>query len=177
MNGLIEKSVTISIEQYQEKWQNMEHGIKCFVIVTVISLILTYIFYVTFQNNKDLIIGIIFITQSLISFISAVSLIVMTILSIIFLTCMIPNSTKIRTNTSLINIKEHMEIHDDKLTINSLPENYYYKNRALDRTKPHDFCNNNFYRENNPKLIDNTGQEYEITQKELDELKKIKERV
>ena len=96
----------------------------------------------------------------------------MIILSIIFLIRITHNSTKIITDISLIDIKEYIEIHDDKLTINSLPENYYYINRALDRTKPHDFKINNLYRENNPKLIDNTGQEYEITQKELDELKK-----
>lgn len=172
MNGLIQKSITISTEQYQERLQNMEHGIKCFVLITVISLILTYIFYISFKKNKDLIIKVIFITQSISTFISTVALIAMIILSIMFLIHTTPNSTKIRTDISLIDIKENIEIHDDKLTINSLPENYYYINRVLDRTKPHDFKINNFYRENSPKVIDNTGQEYEITQQELEELKR-----
>ena len=52
MNDLIQKSITISTEQYQERLQNMEHSIKCFVIITLISLILTYIFYNSFKKIK-----------------------------------------------------------------------------------------------------------------------------
>ena len=51
MNDLIEKSVTINVDKYQETWQTMEHGIKCFVIITIISLILTYIFYISLKKK------------------------------------------------------------------------------------------------------------------------------
>ena len=42
----------------------------------------------------------------------------------------------------------------------------------LDRTEPHDFKIDDFYKEKNVKLIDSNNNTYEITHDQLEELKR-----
>ena len=72
-------------------------------------------------------------------------------------------------SVKLTEIKDHVMIHDDKLTIKSLPEPYHYKNNKLNNLDPHDFkiTKDDFYSDANPKLVDRDGNTYEITTKEL----------
>lgn len=69
-------------------------------------------------------------------------------------------------------IKDHIKIENNRLTINPLPENYQYQNKTLDKIKPHDFKIDDVYRESNVKLIDSNNNIYEITHEQLEELKK-----
>ena len=76
-------------------------------------------------------------------------------------------------SAQLTEIKEHIVVNNDKLTIKSLPEPYHYKNNKLNNASSHDFkiTKNNFYNDANPKLVDKDGNQYEITNDELNQLK------
>lgn len=77
-------------------------------------------------------------------------------------------------SVKLTEIKNHVMIHDNKLTIKSLPEPYHYNNNKLNSSEPHDFkiTKDDFYSDANPKLIDRDGNQYEITAEELNQLQK-----
>ena len=77
-------------------------------------------------------------------------------------------------SVKLTEIKDHVMIHDNKLTIKSLPEPYRYSNDKLNSSDPHDFkiTKDDFYSDANPKLVDRDGNQYEITAKELNQLQK-----
>lgn len=77
-------------------------------------------------------------------------------------------------SVKLTEIKDHVMIHDNKLTIKSLPEPYHYKNNKLNNSDPHDFkiTKDEFYTDANPKLVDRDGNSYEITTEELNQLQK-----
>ena len=83
-----------------------------------------------------------------------------------------PVRALIPEDISITEIKEHIKIDNNRLTINPLPENYQYKDDVLDRTKPHDFKIDDFYKETNVKLIDSNNNTYEITHDQLEELKR-----
>lgn len=77
-------------------------------------------------------------------------------------------------SVKLTEIKDHITVHDNKLTIKSLPEPYHYNNNKLNNSKPHDFkiTKDDFYSDANPKLVDRDGNSYEITTEELNQLQK-----
>lgn len=77
-------------------------------------------------------------------------------------------------SVQITKIRDHMTIHDNKLTIKSLPEPYRYNNNKLNSSEPHDFkiTKDDFYSDANPKLIDRDGNSYEITAEELTQLQK-----
>ena len=78
---------------------------------------------------------------------------------------------KDKSDASLVEIKDYIKINNNRLTIDALPENYQYKDNKLDKTKPHDFKHDDFYKESNVKLIDSNNNTYEITHEQLEELK------
>lgn len=77
-------------------------------------------------------------------------------------------------SVKLTEVKDSITIHDNKLTIKSLPEPYHYKNNKLSNSEPHDFkiTKDEFYTDANPKLVDRDGNSYEITAEELNQLQK-----
>ena len=77
-------------------------------------------------------------------------------------------------SVKLTEIKDHITVHDNKLTIKSLPEPYNYNNNKLNSSEPHDFkiTKDDFYNDANPKLVDRDGNQYEITAEELNQLQK-----
>ena len=77
-------------------------------------------------------------------------------------------------SVKLTEIKEQITVHDNKLTIKSLPESYHYSNNKLNNSETHDFkiTKDDFYSDANPKLIDRDGNTYEITTEELNQLQK-----
>lgn len=77
-------------------------------------------------------------------------------------------------SVKLTEIKDHVTIHDNKLTIGSLPEPYHYNNNKLNSSEPHDFkiTKDDFYSDANSKLVDRDGNTYEITAEELNQLQK-----
>ncbi len=77
-------------------------------------------------------------------------------------------------SVKLTEVKDSITIHDNKLTIKSLPEPYRYSNNKLNNLEPHDFkiTKDEFYSDANPKLVDRDGNTYEITTEELNQLQK-----
>ena len=77
-------------------------------------------------------------------------------------------------SVQITEIKDHITVHDNKLTIKSLPESYRYSNNKLNSSEPHDFkiTKDDFYNDANPKLVDRDGNSYEITTEELNQLQK-----
>lgn len=82
------------------------------------------------------------------------------------------NDFDYRQPANLIEIKDHIDIDNDKLTIEKLPDTYQYKNKELRKNQLHDFkiVKNEFYRDDDIKLVDKTNKEYTISKSELDEL-------
>lgn len=82
------------------------------------------------------------------------------------------NDFDYRQPANLIEIKDHIKIDNDKLTIENLPDAYQYKNKELRKNQLHDFkiVKNEFYRDDDIKLVDKTNKEYTISKSELDEL-------
>ena len=77
-------------------------------------------------------------------------------------------------SVKLTEVKDSITVHDNKLTIKSLPEPYRYNNNKLNSSEPHDFkiTKDDFYSDANPKLVDRDGNQYEITTEELNQLQK-----
>ena len=90
------------------------------------------------------------------------------------MTITIGNDFNYRQPANLIEIKDHIKINNDKLTIESLPDKYQYKNEELKKDNLHDFkiVKNEFYRDDDIKLVDKTNKEYTISKNELEELKR-----
>lgn len=93
------------------------------------------------------------------------------LISILIYTYIHPTYNK---SVKLTEIKDHITVHDNKLTIKSLPEPYRYNNNKLNSSEPHDFkiTKDDFYSDANPKLVDRDGNQYEITAEELNQLQK-----
>lgn len=90
----------------------------------------------------------------------------------IFKTTSQPGKTTVQEAVPITEIKEYIKIDNNRLTINTLPENYQYQNKTLDKTRPQDFKIDDVYRESSVKLIDINNNTYEITHEQLEELKK-----
>lgn len=77
---------------------------------------------------------------------------------------------------NITEIKDHIKIENDKLTINSLPDKYHYKDEKLSGNTHHDFkiVKDEFYTDGDSpiKLVDKNNKEYVISKSELDELQK-----
>ena len=79
---------------------------------------------------------------------------------------------KSRVDASIVEVKDKIEIKDNKLTINELPENYLYVKKYLDKNIPHDFkiVKDDFYQDRDVKLIDSEGTEYKLSAKDFKEI-------
>lgn len=82
------------------------------------------------------------------------------------------NDFDYRQPANITEIKDHIKIDNDKLTIENLPDAYQYKNKELRKNQLHDFkiVKIEFYRDDDIKLVDKTNKEYTISKSELDEL-------
>lgn len=85
------------------------------------------------------------------------------------------NNFTYKSAANITEIKDYIKIENDKLTINSLPDKYYYENKTLKTNEHHDFkiIKDNFYTDPNfnIKIIDVKGQEYYISKSEFEQLK------
>ena len=81
-------------------------------------------------------------------------------------------------NVSLLEIKDKIKIEQDKMTIEPLDEDYSYIANNASANKPQVFRIevDPFYTNKNAKLIDNDGQQFDITRDKLTRLKEISER-
>ena len=82
------------------------------------------------------------------------------------------NNGRDRIDTSIVEVKNKIEIKNNKLTIKELPEDYEYVKHYLDKNEPHDFkiVKNEFYQDSEVKLIDVTEREYKLSAKDFKEL-------
>ena len=87
------------------------------------------------------------------------------------------NNFKHLEPANLIEIKDYIKINNDKLTIESLPDKYYYEDKKLSKNTHHDFriVKNDFYTDSDStiKLIDKNNKEYTISKSELEELNRL----
>ena len=79
---------------------------------------------------------------------------------------------KSRVDVSIVEVKDKIEIKDNKLTIKDLPEGYEYVKSYLNKNEPHDFkiVKDDFYQDRDIKLIDNEGTEYKLSAKDFKEI-------
>lgn len=82
------------------------------------------------------------------------------------------NNFNYEQQANLTEIKDHIKINNDKLTIETLPDTYEYKNEKLKKDELHDFkiIKDEFYRDTDIKLVDKTNNEYIISKSEFEEL-------
>lgn len=75
-------------------------------------------------------------------------------------------------DASIVEVKDKIEIKDNKLTIKELPEGYEYAKSYLNKNEPHDFkiVKDKFYQDSEVKLIDLENREYKISAKDFKEL-------
>lgn len=85
------------------------------------------------------------------------------------------NNFTYKNTANITEIKDYIKIDKDKLTINPLPDKYYYENKTLKTNEHHDFkiIKDDFYTDEilNFKIIDVTGKEYYISKSEFEQLK------
>ena len=79
---------------------------------------------------------------------------------------------KTEVEASIVEIKNKIEIIDDKLTIKELPEDYSYVKEYLNKNEPHDFKikKDEFYQDSEVKLIDIKDRKYKLSGKDFKEL-------
>lgn len=174
MNNLISKSIILTEEKYRNTIVIETNNLL--YILLILSFFLT-IFAITYYISKkyiDFISWIVSIFVSILSILSFLLFIISLVWIFIFKTTNEPGKTMIQEPVPITEIKDHIKIENNRLTINPLPENYQYQNRTLDETKAHDFKIDDFYKESNVKLIDINNNTYEITHEQLEELKRGK---
>lgn len=84
------------------------------------------------------------------------------------------NNFTYENKANITEIKDYIKIENDKLTINSPPDKYYYENKTLKTNEHHDFkiIKDDFYTDENfnVKIVDVTGQEYYISKSDFEKL-------
>lgn len=86
------------------------------------------------------------------------------------------NDKKAEVEASIVEIKDKIEIKDDKLTIKELPEDYNYVKKYLHKNEAHDFKikKDEFYQDSEVKLIDIKDRKYKLSAKDFKELESQK---
>lgn len=79
---------------------------------------------------------------------------------------------KSKVDVSIVEVKDKIEIKDNKLTIKELPEGYEYLKAYLNKNEPHDFkiVKDEFYQDSEVKLIDLGNREYKLSAKDFKKL-------
>lgn len=107
-----------------------------------------------------------------------VIILVTTILLIetIYLNC--NSNFECRKSAHISEVKEFIQMTDEKLTVVKLPDKYQYKETKFKADEPHDFkiLKNWFYQDSDVILVDVYNQKYILTKSEFEQLQK-KERV
>lgn len=164
MRNLIEKTTILTDEQYKERiLEAQNHTDKLMLAILILMLLIIATQYIAEKCN-GFISTILTLTQGLFTI-----LIFLSFTTIMYL--LIFTNPKDKSDIPITEIREHIKIDNNRLTIDALPENYQYKNNKLDKTKSHDFKIDDFYKELNVKLIDSNTNAYEITHEQLEELK------
>lgn len=172
MNNLISKSIILTNEGYQNIITIKTIDLLYILLVLIFFLTVFAITYYLSKKYIDLIAWMVSIFVGMISVLLFLLFIISLVRIFIFKTTSQPGKTTVQEAVPITEIKEYIKIDNNRLTINTLPENYQYQNKTLDKTRPQDFKINDVYRESSVKLIDINNNTYEITHEQLEELKK-----
>ena len=172
MNNLISKSTVLTNDEYRNVITTETNNLSHILLVLIFFLTVFAITYYLSKKYIDFIAWIVSILTCIISGLLFLVFIISLASILIFKINSQPGKTMVQEPVPINEIKDHIKIENNRLTINPLPENYQYQNKTLDKIKPHDFKIDDVYRESNVKLIDSNNNIYEITQEQLEELKK-----
>ena len=172
MNNLISKSIILTDEEYRNVIATETNNLSHILLVLIFFLTIFAVTYYLSKKYIDLIAWVVSICACMISALLFLGFIISLAWILIFKINSQPGKTMVQEPVPITEIKEHIKIQNNRLTINPLPENYHYQNKTLDKIKPHDFKIDDIYRESNVKLIDSNNNIYEITHEQLEELKK-----
>ena len=172
MNNLISKSIILTDEEYRNVIAMETNNLSHILLVLIFFLTVFAVTYYLSQKYIDLIAWVVSILACMISALLFLGFIISLAWILKFKINSQPGKTMVQEPVPITEIKEHIKIENNRLTINPLPENYQYQNKTLDKIKPHDFKIDDVYRESNVKLIDSNNNIYEITHEQLEELKK-----
>lgn len=172
MNNLISKSTVLTDEEYRNIIAIETNTLLRILLVLIVFLTIFAVTYYLSKKYIDLIAWIVSILACILSALLFLVFIISLAWILIFKINSQPGKTMVQEPVPITEIKNHIKIENNRLTINPLPENYQYQNKTLDKIKPHDFKIDDVYRESNVKLIDSNNNIYEITHEQLEELKK-----
>lgn len=172
MNNLISKSTVLTNDEYRNIITTETNNLSHILLVLIFFLTVFAITYYLSKKYIDFIAWIVSILTCIISGLLFLVFIISLAWILIFKINSQPGKTMVQEPVPINEIKDHIKIENNRLTINPLPENYQYQNKTLDKIKPHDFKIDDVYRESNVKLIDSNNNIYEITHEQLEELKK-----
>lgn len=172
MNNIIVKTTLLTAEEFEKQQNSLDNYVLRLLVLLVIAAIVLYGTNYLYKNCKN---PLTFLINTMQKILTTSILAAFSWYSVQTLSYPLHNEvgkTKVQTKANLSEIKEHIKISEGKLTIKSMPENYTYKNTDLNKNKSQDFEINESNKESNVKLIDSKNNKYEITYKQLEELKK-----
>ena len=172
MNNIIVKTTLLTAEEFEKQQNSLDNYVLRLLVLLVIAAIVLYGTDYLYKNCKN---PLTFLINTMQKILTTSILAAFAWYSVQTLSYPLYNEvdkTKVQTKANLSEIKEHIKISEGKLTIESLAENYTYKNTDLNKNKSQDFEINESNKESNVKLIDSKNNKYEITYKQLEELKK-----
>lgn len=172
MNNIIVKTTLLTTEEFEKQQNSLDNYVLRLLVLLVIAAIVLYGTNYLYKNCKN---PLTFLINTMQKILTTSILAAFAWYSVQTLSYPLYNEvgkTKVQTKANLSEIKEHIKISEGKLTIKSMPENYTYKNTDLNKNKSQDFEINESNKESNVKLIDSKNNKYEITYKQLEELKK-----
>ena len=172
MDNLITKTTLLTNEEYQNSITTIKDNLLNELLVLILFLGVLALTYFIAKEYIDLISAILAFSAGILSIMLFLLLIVTLGSLIVYSATNEPGVTMVQKDIPLTEIKNHIKVDNNRLTINALPENYRYKNDKFDKTKSHDFKIDDFYKELNAKLIDSSNNTYEITHEQLEELKR-----
>lgn len=172
MNNIIVKTTLLTAEEFEKQQNSLDNYVLRLLVLLVIAAIVLYGTDYLYKNCKN---PLTFLINTMQKILTTSILAAFAWYSVQTLSYPLYNEvgkTKVQTKANLSEIKEHIKISEGKLTIESMLENYTYKNTDLNKNKSQDFEINESNKESNVKLIDSKNNKYEITYKQLEELKK-----
>lgn len=172
MNNLISKSTVLTNDDYRNVIATETNNLLRILLVLIVFLTIVGVTYYLSKKYIDLIAWMVSIFTCMISALLFLGFIISLAWILIFKINSQHGKTIVQEPVPITEIKDHIKIEGNRLTINPLPENYQYQNKTMNKTKPHDFKIDDVYKEANVKLIDIDNNTYEITHEQLEELRK-----
>lgn len=171
MNNIIVKTTLLTAEEFERQNNAVSNYAIRLLILLIISSIILYGTDYIYKKAKN---PLTFLINTMQKILTIITLAAFSWYSIQALNYPLHNETgktKVQKEANLSEIKDHIKISENKLTIDPLPESYAYKKSNLDKDKSHTFKIYESAEEYNIKLIDSDNNKYEITPEQLDELK------